>query len=36
MRPGKLYQAGASVYDYQYRFNKVAADAVVKAIGAQP
>ncbi len=35
VRPGKLYQAGASVYDYQYRFNKVAADAVSQAIGAQ-
>jgi hypothetical protein len=33
VRPGKLYQAGASVYDYQYRFNKVAADAVREAIG---
>jgi len=35
VRPGKLYQAGASVYDYQYRFNKIAADAVIKAIGGQ-
>jgi hypothetical protein len=35
VRPGKLYQAGASVYDYQYRFNKVAADAVRQAIGVQ-
>lgn len=35
VRPGKLYQAGASVYDYQYRFNKAAADAVREAIGAQ-
>jgi hypothetical protein len=34
VRPGKLYQAGASVYDYQYRFNKTAADAVRQAIGA--
>jgi hypothetical protein len=34
VRPGKLYQAGASVYDYQYRFNKTAADAVRVAIGA--
>ena len=34
VRPGKLYQAGASVYDYQYRFNKTAADAVSVAIGA--
>jgi hypothetical protein len=34
VRPGKLYQAGASVYDYQYRFNKTAADAVRAAIGA--
>ncbi len=35
VRPGKLYQAGASVYDYQYRFNKVAADAVRQATGVQ-
>jgi hypothetical protein len=35
VRPGKLYQAGASMYDYQYRFNRVAADAVRQAIGAQ-
>jgi hypothetical protein len=35
VRPGKLYQAGASVYDYQYRFNKVAADAVRQAVGVQ-
>jgi hypothetical protein len=35
VRPGKLYQAGAKVYDYQYRFNKTAADAVRQAIGAQ-
>jgi hypothetical protein len=34
VRPGKLYQAGSVVYDYQYRFNKVAADAVRQAIGA--
>lgn len=34
VRPGKLYQAGASVYDYQYRFNKTAADAMRQAIGA--
>jgi hypothetical protein len=34
VRPGKLYQAGATVYDYQYRFNKTAADAVRVAIGA--
>jgi len=33
VRPGKLYQAGASVYDYQYRFNKTAADAIRVAIG---
>lgn len=33
VRPGKLYQAGASVYDFQYRFNKMAADAVVAAMG---
>ena len=35
VRPGKLYQAGASVYDYQYRFNKVAADAVRQIISVQ-
>ena len=34
VRPGKLYQAGASVYDYQYRFNKIAADAVRQASAA--
>jgi hypothetical protein len=34
VRPGKLYQAGATLYDYQYRFNRVAADAVRQAIGA--
>ena len=28
VRPGKLYQAGAKIYDYQYRFNKTAADAI--------
>ncbi|HTN49275.1 MAG TPA: hypothetical protein VMK32_07590 [Burkholderiaceae bacterium] len=35
VRPGKLYQAGASVYDYQYRFNKVAADAIRQTAGVQ-
>jgi hypothetical protein len=33
VRPGKYYQAGASIYDFQYRFNRVAADAVRQAIG---
>ncbi|MEG1833924.1 MAG: hypothetical protein RR240_11360 [Burkholderiaceae bacterium] len=33
VRPGKLYQAGARVLDYQYRFNKTAADAVRVAVG---
>jgi hypothetical protein len=33
VRPGKLYEAGAKIYDYQYRFNKTAADAVRQAIG---
>lgn len=33
VRPGKLFQAGARVLDYQYRFNKTAADAVRGAIG---
>jgi hypothetical protein len=33
VRPGKLYDAGAKIYDYQYRFNKTAADAVRQAIG---
>ena len=28
VRPGKLYEAGAKIYDYQYRFNKTAADAI--------
>ncbi len=32
VRPGKLYQAGAKIYDYQYRFNKTAADAVRNAL----
>ncbi len=32
VRPGKLYQAGAKIYDYQYRFNKTAADAVRTAL----
>lgn len=35
VRPGKLYQAGAKIYDYQYRFNKTAADAVRSALAAQ-
>jgi hypothetical protein len=35
VRPGKLYQAGAKVYDFQYRFNKTAADAVKQAINVQ-
>jgi hypothetical protein len=34
VRPGKLYQAGARVNDFQYRFNKTAADAVRQAIGS--
>ncbi len=33
VRPGKLYQAGAKIYDYQYRFNKTAADSVRSALG---
>ena len=32
VRPGKLYQAGAKIYDFQYRFNKTAADAVRSAL----
>jgi len=32
VRPGKLYQAGAKIYDYQYRFNKAAADALRNAL----
>ena len=35
VRPGKLYQAGAKIYDYQYRFNKPAADAVRNALAVQ-
>lgn len=35
VRPGKLYQAGAKIYDYQYRFNKTAADAVRSALPVQ-
>ncbi|MEP6608850.1 MAG: hypothetical protein ABJA83_09235 [Burkholderiaceae bacterium] len=34
VRPGKLYQAGAKIYDYQYRFNKTAAEAVRSALGS--
>lgn len=33
VRPGKLYQAGSRLLDYQYRFNKPAADAVRAAMG---
>lgn len=33
VRPGKLYEAGAKIYDFQYRFNKTAADAVRQALG---
>ena len=33
VRPGKLYEAGAKIYDFQYRFNKTAADAVRQATG---
>ncbi len=33
VRPGKLYQAGAKIYDFQYRFNKTAADSVRSALG---
>ena len=33
VRPGKLYEAGAKIYDFQYRFNKTASDAVRQAIG---
>ena len=33
VRPGKLYQAGAKIYDFQYRFNKAAADSVRSALG---
>jgi len=36
VRPGKLYEAGAKIYDYQYRFNKTAADAVRQAVGVAP
>jgi hypothetical protein len=32
VRPGKLYQAGARVYDFQYRFNRTAADAIRQAL----
>jgi nucleoid-associated protein YgaU len=35
VRPGKLYQAGAKIYDFQYRFNKTAADAVRRAMGVE-
>lgn len=33
VRPGKLYQAGASLYDFQYRFNRTAVDAIRQAAG---
>jgi hypothetical protein len=33
VRPGKVYEAGAKIYDFQYRFNKTAADAVRQALG---
>jgi hypothetical protein len=33
VRPGKLYEAGAKIYDFQYRFNKPAADAIRQAVG---
>ena len=36
VRPGKLYESGAKIYDYQYRFNKTAADAVRQAVGVAP
>jgi len=33
VRPGKLYTAGAKLYDFQYRFNRTAADAIRHAVG---
>ncbi|MGZ8255184.1 MAG: hypothetical protein ACXW2G_07970 [Burkholderiaceae bacterium] len=33
VRPGKLYEAGAKIYDFQYRFNKTAADAIRQSTG---
>lgn len=33
VRPGKLYQAGARIADYQYRFNATAATAVKASLG---
>jgi hypothetical protein len=35
VRPGKLYLAGQRVNDFQYRFNKTAADAIRGAVGGQ-
>ncbi|MGH6610947.1 MAG: hypothetical protein ACRECQ_11905 [Burkholderiaceae bacterium] len=35
VRPGKLYQAGAKIHDFQYRFNKTAADSVRSALAVQ-
>jgi hypothetical protein len=35
VRPGKLYQAGQRINDFQYRFNKTAADAIRGMIGGQ-
>lgn len=34
VRPGKLYRAGAQVLDHEFRFNRVAADAIRSALGA--
>lgn len=33
VRPGKLYQAGARIVDFQYRFNNTAATAIRTALG---
>jgi hypothetical protein len=35
VRPGKLYVQGNRVMDYQYRFNKAAADAISAALAAR-
>jgi len=35
VRPGKLYSQGNRVMDYQYRFNKTAADTIAAALGGR-
>jgi hypothetical protein len=35
VRPGKLYSQGNRVMDYQYRFNKTAADTIAAALAGR-